>query len=217
MKVHVCFDGRRLLRYTGTTLLIGGLVAVGTWAWFLAEGRVYQAAQNESFERVLAPHAALDRPINNRPQADNLPYLDPRIIGRLEIPRIALTVLVREGVDAASLRKAVGHLPSSSPLGESGNFVVLGHRDTFFRPLRDIALGDLVRMRTREGVIEYEVESVFVVEPDQALTMEVKTGSYATLITCFPFNFVGPSPRRFVVRARRRMEPHVQRQQTEGS
>jgi len=217
MKVRVYFGGRRILQAAGTTLLIGGLVAVALWAWFLAEGKVYQVSQNERFERQLAdalPSSA--SPVTNRPVI-HLQSIDPQIIGRLEIPRIALTVLVREGVDAASLRKAVGHLPSSAEAGRAGNFVALGHRDTFFRPLRDIARGDLVRMRTREAVYEYEVESVVVVEPGQALTMSGKPGSYATLITCFPFNFVGPSPRRFVVRARLRMEPDVLRQQTEGT
>ena len=77
--------------------------------------------------------------------------------------------MVREGVDAASLRKAAGHLPSSALPGETGNVVVLGHRDTFFRPLRGIAQGDPIRVRTRSGSFQYIVDSIQVVEPEQSL------------------------------------------------
>jgi sortase A len=115
-----------------------------------------------------------------------------------------MNVMVREGVDATSLRKAAGHLPSSALPGETGNFVVLGHRDTFFRPLRGIAQGDPIRVRTRSGSFQYVVDSIQVVEPEQSLEFpRDMPAASITLITCFPFDYVGPAPRRFVVRARR--------------
>lgn len=132
-----------------------------------------------------------------------LPKPDPLLLGRLEIPSIQLTVMVREGVDTASLRKAAGHLPSSPLPGELGNVVVLGHRDTFFRPLRRIAQGDGIRVKTRSGSFQYVVDSIQVVPPEQSLDFtEDRSAESMTLITCFPFDYVGPAPRRFVVRAR---------------
>jgi sortase A len=134
--------------------------------------------------------------------APALPRRDPLLLGRLEIPSIQLTVMVREGVDEASLRKAVGHLPTSPFPGEAGNTVVLGHRDTFFRPLRGITQGDPIRVRTRSGSFQYVVDLIQVVAPEQSLTFQEDMPTKSiTLITCFPFDYVGPAPRRFVVRA----------------
>jgi sortase A len=116
--------------------------------------------------------------------------------------------MVREGVDTASLRKAVGHLPSSPLPGEAGNVVVLGHRDTFFRPLRGIAQGDPIRVKTRSGSFQYIVDSIQVVPPEQSLAFKEDISAKSlTLITCFPFDHVGPAPRRFVVRARMAPKP----------
>ena len=111
--------------------------------------------------------------------------------------------MVREGVDEASLRKAAGHLPSSALPGEGGNAVFLGHRDTFFRPLRAIAQGDSIEVRTRSGSFGYVVDSIQIVAPEDSLAFEQDASAKSmTLITCFPFDYVGPAPRRFVVRAR---------------
>ena len=135
--------------------------------------------------------------------APALPKRDPLLLGRLEIPSVQLTVMLREGVDTTSLRKAAGHLPSSALPGQAGNVVVLGHRDTFFRPLRGIAQGDPIRVKTRSGSFQYVVDLIQVVPPEQSLSFqEDMPAKSLTLITCFPFDYVGPAPRRFVVRAR---------------
>jgi sortase A len=132
-----------------------------------------------------------------------LPKRDPLLLGRIEIPSVQLTVMMREGVDTTSLRKAVGHLPSSALPGQAGNVVVLGHRDTFFRPLRGIAQGDPIRVKTTRGSFQYVVDLIQVVPPEQSLSFpEGMPAKSLTLITCFPFDYVGPAPRRFVVRAR---------------
>ena len=111
--------------------------------------------------------------------------------------------MVREGVDTTSLRKAAGHLPSSALPGQAGNVVVLGHRDTFFRPLRGIAQGDPIRVKTTSGSFQYVVDLIQVVAPEHSLTFQENMPAKSlTLITCFPFDYVGPAPRRFVVRAR---------------
>jgi sortase A len=127
---------------------------------------------------------------------------DPRLIGRLEIPNIQLSVMMREGVDSTSLRRAAGHLPSSALPGDSGNFVLLGHRDTFFRPLRGITQGDTIRVWSQREVFTYRVDSIRIESPDLAWAVQDTSASMLTLITCFPFDYVGPAPRRFVVQAR---------------
>jgi len=100
------------------------------------------------------------------------------------------------------LRRAVGHLSKSALPGEWGNVALTGHRDTFFRTLRDIRLGDEIKFKTRERSFEYLVESVEVVAPTDIRVLESSTGHDLTLLTCFPFHYVGPAPNRFVVRAR---------------
>ena len=115
---------------------------------------------------------------------------DPQLIGRLESPEINLSVMVREGVDDDTLLRAAGHLPSSALPGQAGNFVVLAHRDTFFRALRGITRGASLKVRTRTGQFTYIVDSVQVTEPD-SIRLEQGPEPSATLITCFPFTYMG--------------------------
>jgi LPXTG-site transpeptidase (sortase) family protein len=202
------------LRATADLLIVVGVGGMLVWVWGLSDGAVYQYTQGVQFSRE-ATHSdvrvagnpifpeASPEPIVSRWLAPALPRRDPLLLGRLEIPSIHLNVMVREGVDAASLRKAAGHLPSSALPGQAGNVVVLGHRDTFFRPLRGIAQGDPIRVRTAGGSFRYIVDSIQVVEPEQSLAVQQDMPAKSiTLITCFPFDYVGPAPRRFVVRGR---------------
>jgi sortase A len=201
-------------RLTADLLILVGVAGVLVWFWGLSDGVVYQYTQSAHFSREAAGG---DFGIARNPAipdasprsgvagwiAPALPRADPLLLGHLEIPSIHLTVMMREGVDAASLRKAAGHLPSSALPGEPGNVVVLGHRDTFFRPLRGIAQGDPIRVKTRRGSFQYVVDSIQVVAPEQSLAFQQDMPAESiTLITCFPFDYVGPAPRRFVVRAR---------------
>jgi len=110
--------------------------------------------------------------------------------------------MVVQGDSPANLRRAVGHLSKSALPGEWGNVALAGHRDTFFRPLRNIRLGDEIRFTTSVRSFEYVVESIEVVAPTDIRVLETSTGHELTLLTCFPFYYVGPAPKRFVVRAR---------------
>jgi sortase A len=202
------------LRVTADLLVLVGVAGLLIWLWGLSDGVVYQYTQSVQFNKDagsgdagIAGSPAIPEvsplPGVARWIGPALPQRDPLLLGRLEIPSIQLTVMMREGVDEASLRKAAGHLPSSALPGESGNVVVLGHRDTFFRPLRGIAQGDPIRVKTRSGFFDYVVDSIQVVPPEQSLAFDRDMATKSiTLITCFPFDYVGPAPRRFVVRAR---------------
>jgi sortase A len=124
-------------------------------------------------------------------------------IGRLEIPRIGLSVVVAEGDDENTLNVAVGHLPDTSLPWQEGNTAVAGHRDTFFRSLRRIQAGDEIRFVTRHGTFRYRVTRHTVVDPEALWVLDASPSTALTLITCYPFDYVGPAPRRFIVHAER--------------
>lgn len=124
-------------------------------------------------------------------------------IGLLEIPRLGLSTPILSGEDEATLELGAGHLRDTPSPWEEGNSAVAGHRDGVFRPLRNIRVGDRIAVRTIEGALSYTVTDTFVVTPDDLSVLEPAETSVLTLITCYPFNYVGPAPKRFIVRAER--------------
>lgn len=136
-------------------------------------------------------------------ESTRAPSTRPDVFARIEIPRVRLSALVREGADDATLEVAVGHLPGSSRPGESGNSVFAGHRDSFFRPLRNIAMDDRIRVTVPPHTYEYRVSSVRIVEPTETSVLQAESSEELTLITCYPFRWIGPAPKRLVVKAER--------------
>jgi len=125
------------------------------------------------------------------------------LIGALDIPRIGLSVAVREGDQGLALETAVGHLPDTPLPWQNGNAAFAGHRDTFFRPLRNLRFGDEIQLRTIQGTFEYEVRHMTIVEPDALWILDAPDDVALTLITCYPFTYIGPAPQRFIVQAER--------------
>jgi sortase A len=111
--------------------------------------------------------------------------------------------MVVEGVDDNDLKRAVGHIPGTALPGESGNVGIAGHRDTFFRPLRSIQLDDTITVSTLQGSSRYRVVSTNVVRPEDIQVLYPTGRATLTLVTCFPFDYVGSAPKRFIVRADR--------------
>jgi sortase A len=128
---------------------------------------------------------------------------DPAAMGRLEIPRLGVAAIVADGSDDATLARAVGRVLGSALPGQRGNMVLAGHRDTFFRPLREIEVNDRIRFVAPSDTYEYRVSSMRVVEPEETSVLASKGAEELTLVTCYPFNFIGPAPERFVVVATR--------------
>ena len=125
------------------------------------------------------------------------------VIGRILVPRLNLSAMVREGVADDTLRRAVGHIPSTALPGEVGNVALAGHRDTFFRKLRDIRKTDKIVLSTLKGNYDYLVESTRIVTPQDVSVLGTVPGEQVlTLVTCYPFNYIGSAPKRFIVRAR---------------
>lgn len=127
--------------------------------------------------------------------------LEHGLVGRIVVPRIGLDAMVVEGAGARALGRGVGHIPATAFPGEPGNAGLAGHRDTFFRRLGRIRTGDLVRLETPDGEFSYWVDSILVVDPDRVDLLEPTRDPTVTLVTCHPFDWVGPAPHRFVVRA----------------
>ena len=129
------------------------------------------------------------------------PAEESDVIGRLEIPGLQLSVPILSDYDPSSLRRGVGHIRGTANAGGLGNFVLAGHRDTFLRPLRHISSPMPIKVVIREGTYEYITDSTEVVDPDHLQVLDLHDSPELTLITCYPFDFIGSAPRRFIVHA----------------
>lgn len=194
---------RRAARHASRALLLAGILALGYVAYVVIDARMYQARELRRFEQerqaaaeaiALAPGAPA--PMVVPPPADGTP------LGEIRVDRLGLSAVVAQGESDLILERAVGHLARTALPGEEGNVVLAGHRDTFFRPLKDIRAGDEITLRTRTRDVEYLVESTSVVKPTDVQVIEPTGGHTLTLITCFPFYYVGSAPNRFIVFAR---------------
>ncbi|MGI4853952.1 MAG: class D sortase [Janthinobacterium lividum] len=122
-------------------------------------------------------------------------------IGMLSIPALHLNAPVVEGVSDTDLRRGVGHVPGSAQSGGLGNVVLAAHRDAIFRPIRDIRKGMDIGLSGTDGTYHYQVDSMKIVSPDQLDVMDISNQPEVTLITCYPFNFIGSAPMRYIVKA----------------
>jgi sortase A len=180
-----------LLRIVETLLLAAGLAAMGWYATALISASREQAALSRDLDRLVSAR---------RPAARTAASNRSRL-WRIEVPRINLSAVAREGVDVRTLRGAVGHIPGTALPGQNGNAGFAAHRDTFFRPLRGVRKGDDVLVTTADGVYRYSVTSTRVVSPANVSVLDPTRDKTLTLVTCYPFDYVGSAPQRFIVRA----------------
>jgi sortase A len=125
----------------------------------------------------------------------------------LTIPRVGLSAVVLQGSDGHTLRSGLGHIEGTPLPGESGNVAIAGHRDTFFRRLQGVQVGDGILLDTPEGSVRYRVSWRRIVNPDEVGVIGPSDDAVLTLVTCYPFWFIGAAPDRFVVRAERVTDP----------
>jgi sortase A len=128
-------------------------------------------------------------------------------LGVLEVPRLGFSTVIFEGVEEKTLRRAVGHIPGTAFPGGKGNVGIAGHRDRFFRPLRELRSDDLILVHTPHAYYAYNVDSFRVVSPEETAILEGSGKGQLTLVTCYPFFYLGPAPERFVVFARQVKSP----------
>jgi sortase A len=170
------------------------VIAIAVYACTVGERWISQAYLDWEFAQSLQSPAPAPPPHNSI-------FDGEQPLGRLEIPSIHLSALFIEGADSRALRRAVGHIPGTALPGALGNVALSAHRDTFFRHLGQLAKGDAISITTRHGRYEYVVESLQVVDPDEQTVLRDLGRPTLTLITCYPFYYVGPAPKRFVLHA----------------
>jgi sortase A len=129
------------------------------------------------------------------------PLVEGEALGRLEVPRLGLNLAVFEGTSEATLRKGPGHLAGTAWPGgpeEAGNCVIAGHRDSFFRRLAAAREGDLVRLHRPSGIDTYRLQVRRIVEPQNLSVIAPTPDARLTLVTCYPFSWVGAAPYRLI-------------------
>jgi len=183
-----------MVRWLERFLWIVAVAAVSVYIGSVGESRLSQAYLDWEFTR------AVELPVRVATRTDVIPFV-AQPLGRLEIPSIALSTIFIEGVDDRALRRGVGHIPGTALPGMPGSVGLSAHRDTFFRRLGEIVDGDAIRITTPDGTYEYIVESSRVVDPDERVVLRDIGRPTLTLVTCYPFYYVGPAPKRFVVHA----------------
>jgi len=185
------------LRAAYYIFLTGGILGLGYATYVVVDARVYQAIEESRLPDI-------------RPAQGPRIVVEGDVIGEMEVPRLGLKTIFVQGDSPRILRRAVGHLPETALPGEAGNVALAGHRDTVFRPLRGIQPGDAIMIKTPDGEFEYRVESTQVVLPNDVQVLQPSSENTLTLVTCFPFYYVGPAPKRFIVRARQIGRPPAQ-------
>jgi sortase A len=195
-----------MLKWGQRAFFASAILLLGYTGFALVDAWIFQRRESRELDRLLRDRqvASQSKP---QPGPSAAPKLAPAVaadglIGRIEIPRLLLSAVVVEGVDKITLRRAVGHIPGTALPGHAGNVGLAGHRDTFFRSLKDVKIKDEVQLATLAGNFNYEVESLRVVDPDNVGVLAPSGHNVLTLVTCYPFYFVGPAPKRWIVRAR---------------
>lgn len=120
----------------------------------------------------------------------------------LRIPKIGLEVPVLTGTDELTLNRGVGHIAGTALPGDQGNVAIAGHRDGFFRGLKDVEIGDRLELETLWGSADYVVSDLLIVDPQDVYVLAPTQIPTVTLVTCYPFYYVGKAPRRYIVQAR---------------
>jgi sortase A len=198
---------RRFLWWTQWILIVSAVLALSYCAVVLVDTWIFQKRAGAEFEEQLDVERAA-REDASRSAKPDAPVAPPAIapdglIGRIEIERIGLSAVIFEGTGKATLRRAVGHISSTALPGHPGNTGLSAHRDSFFRPLRNIRQSDIITITTLRGAYRYRVVSTRVVAPTEVSVLDPSKTEVLTLVTCHPFYFVGSAPNRFIVRAER--------------
>ncbi len=178
-------------RFGERCLLLLGILLLSVTGFRVLSYELFQRTAASAHADLLLKHSRLISPDS----------IDLKVAGKLEVPRLGLSVMVVEGDEEQGLKVAAVHLAGTAQVGKSGNAVIAGHRDTSFWPLRHLRVGDVIRFRGPR-TSEYAVLSIRVVSPEDTSVLEAGNTPILTLVTCYPFRFVGSAPNRFVVRAR---------------
>lgn len=203
MRLRIRAKQPRTLLNLELSLWLAGAVAIAYYTIQVSAALRFQAEQARRFDRAVSSFSPKGgRSASNPVQGANQTSRHGKVLGRLQISRLGLSAMVVDGVDDAALRLAVGHIPGTPLPGDFGNVALAGHRDTFFRPLRNIRIADQIDIETWKGDFRYRVTSTAIVSPEDVSVLRPTPDHSLTLVTCYPFNFIGAAPKRFVVWAK---------------
>jgi sortase A len=188
-------------------------ITFGVWVLLQVDGRVAARQEIDRFRAarsgrdastpdfsLWSPHAIDAWRASRAPEA-RVP------LGVLRISRLGLEAPILEGTAQATLDRGLGRIEDTATLGSTGNIGIAGHRDSFFRVLKDIAIGDAIELQTLSGSAAYRVERTWLVQPEDVWVLDPTTSPALTLVTCYPFYYNGSAPQRFIVRALRMPAP----------
>lgn len=211
--------GVRALRGLQHLLLVVGIVLLAAYASAVIDGTISSRLALSAFDRAQAAGSAADeRPAaspQGREQIDFSLWAEKRIRAYrnslvlekrapwavLSVGRLGVRAPVLDGTDDLALNRGVGWISGTARPGESGNIGIAGHRDGFFRGLKDVAVGDVVTLTTLGEQTSYVVDEIRIVRPEDVEVLEPRASPSLTLVTCYPFYFVGDAPSRFIVHA----------------
>lgn len=187
-------------RWLEGALFVLGVFLLAVYLKNQGEAQAFQSAQSNRLESAIIQTQSQGPTVASTPAASPA-KLAKGVIGRIEIPRLKISAIIAEGVDTPTLKRAVGHIPSTRLPGEVGNVGLAAHRDGFFRGLGEVRKKDLIRIVTPQGTYSYHVEWGEVMEPHRVDVLDSTKERWITLVTCYPFNWIGKAPKRFIVRA----------------
>lgn len=206
------------LRWIERALIAIGIVCLGVWGWSWIDAQIYQYRENRLLEEAASARGAASKasetdslgtfreasiPAPEEKKERSEPGEQGSLVGRIEIPRIDLSAIVLEGVDKKTLRRGVGRIPETALPGNGGNVGLAAHRDSFFRGLKDIRKNDIITLKTLDDTYYYRVSWTEIVLPKDTHVLAGSGVPELTLVTCYPFYYVGSAPKRFIVRAQR--------------
>lgn len=206
----------RWLRHLERVLLIAGLLLLAVYVAARVHRTVLSNAELQSFKvrarvpvagprgvalSTTAPDFSLWSEKRVKEYQESLSAHFSPAIGILRIPKLDVEVPVLEGTDDLTLNRGVGHVAGTANPGENGNVAIAGHRDGFFRGLKDVAVGDKIELVTLQGTDTFVIDRITIVEPTDVWVLQPRSRSSLTLITCYPFYFIGSAPQRYIVQA----------------
>lgn len=179
------------LRVTKVVFLIFGTLALIYCGLVLVDAAVFQMRARQELKDLQTRLAG----------RNSAPLAPGSVLASMDSPRIGLSAMVLEGTDKRTLGRGLGHLSGTGLIGEAGNVVIAGHRDTFFRPLQNLRVGDDIVLTAPVGSYRYQVIWTQAVKPTETAALQPTQQPVLTLVTCYPFSYVGPAPERMLVRA----------------
>ena len=174
------------MKWVQRLFILIGIICLGLYGFYTVQARIEQSMLEKELYRP--------RKLEPSPAPHKFSLQEGDLFGRLEVPRLNLSVMVMEGIDDKTLRLGAGHVPGT-PLAFAA------HRDTFFRPLKDIKVDDTIRLTTLEGQTSYRVTNTKIVLPSDTSVLDETSDKTLVLVTCYPFYYIGPAPKRFIVEA----------------